>query len=136
MNHTHESKRVKFTPYTVEIVEISTNKVVELGFADHQVRMYKFSHFLPYSRGNVLLTHANDTSKLWHERYGHINNKYLQALSKEGMVEGIPSIKISNGTCIGCVVGKDPKCNYENGKVRRHTQLLDLVNTYIIGPLP
>ena len=47
MTHIGESKILTFTPDTVEIVEISTNKVVELGFVDHQARMYKFSHFLP-----------------------------------------------------------------------------------------
>ena len=64
MNHTSESKRVTFTPDAVEIAEISTNKVVALGFVDHNARMYKLSHFLPYSRGNALLSHANETIKL------------------------------------------------------------------------
>ena len=77
MTHTVEAKRVTFTPDTVEIVEISTYKVVALGFADHQSRMYKFSHFLPYSKGNVIMNHANEIIKLWHERYFHINYRYL-----------------------------------------------------------
>ena len=47
MTHTGESKRVTFTLDTVKIVEISTSKVVALGFSDHQARMYKFSHFHP-----------------------------------------------------------------------------------------
>ena len=64
MNHTGESKRVTFTPDSVNIVDISTNKVVSLGFADHQARMYNFSHFLPCARGNVLLNHANEKIKL------------------------------------------------------------------------
>ena len=110
--------------------------MVALGFFDHQVIMYKFSHFLPFSKGNALLTHANETSKFWHERYGHLNYRYLQALSKEGMVEGLPSIKISNGTCIGCVVGKHPKHNYEKRKARRAIKVIDLVQSYFIGPLP
>ena len=33
------------------------------------------------------------------------------------MVEGIPSIKFSNGTCKGCVVGKHAEFNYEKGKL-------------------
>ena len=82
MTHTGQAKRVTFTPDEVEIAEISSNKVVALGYADHQDRMYKFSHFLPYSRGNVLLTHANKESKLWHERFSHINYRYLHTLSK------------------------------------------------------
>ena len=55
MTHTSEAKTVTFTPKIVEIVEISTNKVVALGFVDHNTRMHKFSHFLPYNQGNALL---------------------------------------------------------------------------------
>ena len=48
MTHTSEAKRVTFTPDIVDIARIFTNKVVALGFVDHNARMYKFSHFLPY----------------------------------------------------------------------------------------
>ena len=63
ITHTGESKRVTFTTNVVEIAEISSNQVVALGCADHQVRMYKFSKFLPNSRGKVLISHSNETSK-------------------------------------------------------------------------
>ena len=51
MTHTGEYKRVTFTPNAVEISEISTGQVAAVGFANHDYRMYKFSHFLPYSQG-------------------------------------------------------------------------------------
>ena len=35
----------------------------------------------------------------------------------------------------GCVVGKHPECSYEKGKERIATQVLVLVNSYLIGPL-
>ena len=73
ITYTGESKKVTFTPDTVDIAEISTNKVVALGFVDQQARMYKLSYFLPYSRGKVLLYHANETGKSWRERFGHVN---------------------------------------------------------------
>ena len=98
--------------------------------------MYKFSHLLLYSQGNALLSHSNETSKLWHERYGNINYRYLQALIKEIMVEGIPTIKFSNGKCKGCVVGKNVESRYEKGKARRDVQVLDLIHSDLIGPLP
>ena len=94
----------------MEIVKISNNKVVAMGVVYHQDRMYKFSHFLPYYRGKALLSHANESNNLWHDRFSHMNYKYLQSLNKEGMVEGLPPIKTSNGACIGCVVGKHPVC--------------------------
>ena len=136
MNHTGQSKRVTFTPNTVDIAEISTNKVVALVFSDHQARMYKFSKFLPNSSGQALLSHANETNKTWNEIFGHMNYKYLQELNKDGMVEGLPPIKTSYGACIGCVVGKHLKCSYEKGKERRATQTPRLVHSYLIGPLP
>ena len=45
--------------------------------------------------------------------------KYLQELSKDGMVEGLPPIKTSKGACIGCVVANHPERSYEKGKARR-----------------
>ena len=82
MTHPGLTKRVTFTQDDVEILEISTCKVVAMGIADHESRMYKFSHFLPYSSGNVLMSHANDIRKLWNERFGHLNYRYIQYLSK------------------------------------------------------
>ena len=52
------------------------------------------------------------------------------------MVERIPSIKISNGPWIGCVTGKHPEWSYEKGRARRDNQVLVLVHSDLIGPLP
>ena len=114
MTHTSEPKRVIFTPDSVEISEISTDQIVAVGYADHRERMYKLSNFLPTSSDQALHSHANEVSKLWHERFGHMNYRYLQTFHKEGMVEGLPQIQPSNGACIGCVIGKHPEQSYEN----------------------
>ena len=107
-----------------------------MGFVDHDLRMYKFSHFLPYSQGNVLLSHVNETRKLWHEKYVPLNYRYLQELNKEIMVEGLPTIKFSNGTCKGRIVGKHVERIYEKGKERRVVQVLDMIHSDMIRPLP
>ena len=98
MTHKITTKRVTFTQNDVEISEVSTGQVFIVGFVDHDSRMYKISHLLPYSQGNVLLSHDNETRKLWNEIYGHLNYRYFQALSKEIMVEGLLTIKFSKGT--------------------------------------
>ena len=69
----------------------------------------------------MLLSHANETSKIWNEIFGNMNYKYLQAQNKDEILEGLPSIKSSNGACIGYVVGKHPERSYEKGKARRST---------------
>ena len=66
MKYIGEANRVTFTPEVVEIEEISTHKLVAFGFVYHNARMYNFSHFLSYFQGNVILSHANETRKLWH----------------------------------------------------------------------
>ena len=68
-------------------------------------KVYMFSRFLPYSNPSALLIHANEASKLWHERFGHLNYKYLFDLSEKDMVIGLPKIKFSKGVCQGCILG-------------------------------
>ena len=53
-----------------------------------------------------------------------MNYKYLQSPNKDGLVEGLPPIKSSNGASIGCVVGKHLECIYEKGNAKRETQTL------------
>ena len=77
MNHTRSPKNFIFSPDDDEITEISNGKVIAKGVVDHTLKVYKFSHFLPYSNPSTLLIHANEASKLWHERFIHINYKYL-----------------------------------------------------------
>ena len=78
------------------------------GAANHAFKAYEFSHFLPHSYPSALLTHANDTSRIWHEIFVHMNFKYIQQLHNEEMVEGFPLIKSSKGVCNGYLVGKHP----------------------------
>ena len=51
------------------------------------------------------------------------------------MVEGLPSIKFSKGTCKGCIVGKHAECKYDKGKERKAIQVLELIHSYLIGPI-
>ena len=106
MTHTRSPKNFIFSPDDVEITEISNGKVIAKGVVDHTLKVYMFSHFLPYSNPSDLLIHANEASQLWHEIFGHINYKYLSYLSEKYMVIGLPKIKFSKGVCQGCILGK------------------------------
>ena len=53
----------------------------------------------------ALAARANDDSKLWHLRYGHLNMKGLKLLSDKGMVVGL--LKIGSVDLFeGCIYGK------------------------------
>ena len=77
MTHIREPKRVIFNSDSVDISEISTDQVVAVGHVDHHGIMYKFSNFLPTSSDQALHSHANEVSKLWNDRFEHMNYSYL-----------------------------------------------------------
>ena len=83
MTHTGSPKKVIFSPDEVEITEISSGKFIAKGVANHTSKVYMFSHFLPYSKPSALMIHANEARKIWHEKFGHLNYKYLSNLSEK-----------------------------------------------------
>ena len=119
MNHTGSPKKVILSPNEVEIIDILNGKVIEKGVIDHTSKVYKFSHFLPYSNPSTLLTHANEAIKIWHEIFVHLNYNYIYNLSDKDMVIGLPKIKFYKGVCQGCILGKYPEHKYEKGSHER-----------------
>ena len=65
MTHTGSLNKFIFPPNEVEITDILNGKVIEKGVVDHTSKVYKFSYFLPYSNPSALLTHDNESSKIW-----------------------------------------------------------------------
>ena len=100
------------------------------------LRLFSSQIFLPVSPPTALLTHTNNARKIWHEKFGNLNFKYLQQLHNEKMVEGLPLIKTSDGVCPGFLVGKHSKKRYEVGKETRATSTLDLIHNDVSGPIP
>ena len=80
MNHTRVPKRVTFFPNDVEITETTSGKLVAKGLANHHAKSYEFFHFLVDANPVALLTRGNVVSRLWNERFGHLNFKYLDQI--------------------------------------------------------
>ena len=80
MTHTGVPKRVSFILNDVEIMKLASGKLVAKGLANHHAKAYEFSHFVADAKPIALLSHGNEVSRLWHERFGHINFKYLHQL--------------------------------------------------------
>ena len=72
ITHSGIGKRVEFTPDAVNIFDIQSNSKVATGEVNHKSRLYTFSEFIEPDSA-LLLTHADDSSRLWHERFGHLN---------------------------------------------------------------
>ena len=116
MTHIGAPKRVSFSLNDVEITELASGKLVAKGLANHHAKAYEFSHFVADAKPTALLTHGNEVSRLWHERFGHINFKYLQQLQKKYIVEGLSVIEETTRNCKGCVIGKHPEHKFDPGK--------------------
>ena len=80
MNHTGVPKRVYFSSNDVEIMELASGKLITKGLANHHAKAYEFSHFVADAKPTALLTHGNEVSRMWHERFFHVNFKHLQQL--------------------------------------------------------
>ena len=136
MTHTGSPNKFIFSPNEVEITEISNGKVIEKGVVDHTSKVYKFSHFLPYSNPSACLIHANEVRNIWHEIFGHLNYKYISNLSEKYMVIGLPKIKFSKGVCQGCILGKHPEHKYEKASHERTSTPLELIHSDVVVPFP
>eukprot|EP00253_Pinus_taeda_P006200 PITA_06200 len=72
ITHSGTGKRVEFTPDAVNIYDLHNSAKIETGEVNNGARLYTFSEFIE-SKSSLLLTHADDSSRLWHERFGHLN---------------------------------------------------------------
>jgi hypothetical protein len=107
--------KVIFTPNAVEIYDVQTNSRIATSEVNHQSRLYTFSEFIEPNFA-LLLTHADESSRIWHERFGNFNFKYIQQLSKQTLVDGLPDIHFSKVIYEGCVLGKHPQEKFNKGK--------------------
>jgi hypothetical protein len=53
------------------------NSIIAIGEVDHKSWLYKFTNFF-YHDSFLLLTHADESSRLWHEIFGDLNFKYMR----------------------------------------------------------
>lgn len=81
------------------------------------------------------VTHNENTSMLWHLRYGHLNFSELKLLNQHEMVLGLPQIEDKSGVCEGCMYGKHSKRPFPSGKAWRATTPLELIHVDLCGPM-
>jgi hypothetical protein len=130
MTNSSTGKKVVFTPNAMDIYDMQTNSKVSTGEVNHQSRLYTFYKFSEPD-SSLLLTHADESSRIWHERFGNLNFRYMQQLSKQRLVDGL---HFSKGVCEGCVLGKHPQEKFNKGKSQRASAPLDLIHSDLMGP--
>jgi len=76
-----------------------------------------------------------DGAWLWHFRYGHLNFGGLKTLHQKNMVMGLPQITAPSQVCEECVVSKQHRNQFPQGKSWRAKKALELVHSDIFGPI-
>ena len=128
-------KRLISTLDVVDICDMQTNSRVATGEVNHQSRLHTFSKFIEPDYA-LLLTHANESSRICHERFGHLNFIYMKKLGKQGMVDGLPNIHFSKGICEVCVLEKHPQEKFDKGKTQKDSYPIDMIHSDLMGPFP
>jgi hypothetical protein len=95
----------------------------------------KFTKFVDHD-SSLLLTHVDDSIRVCHERFGHLNFRYMRRFSKKGMVKGLLDIHFSEGVCEGCILCKHPEEKFERGMARRASSSLEIFHSDLMGPFP
>jgi hypothetical protein len=134
MTKSKTRKRVIFTHDAVDIYEIQTNSRVSTSEVNHQSILYTFCEFIEPDSA-LLLTHVDESSRIWHERFRHLNFRYMQHISNQGMVDSLPNIHFSKGICEGCVLGKHPQDKFDKGKTQRASSPLYMIHSDLMGPV-
>lgn len=82
----------------------------------------------------ALVAGEKDGSKVWHLCNGHLHINGLQLLEKKGMVYGLPKITALD-IYGGCNYNKQRRKSFPVGKAWRVTRCLELVHSYLCGPM-
>jgi hypothetical protein len=135
MTNSDTGNKIIFKPNFVDMYDMKTNSRVATGEVNNKSRLYTFYEFI-VPDSSLLLTYVDESSRIWHKSFGHLNFIYMQQLRKKTLVDGLPDIHFSKGVCEGCVLEKHPQQKFDKGKYQRDFSPLDMIQSYLMGPFP
>ncbi|MCO5562686.1 hypothetical protein L7F22_016314 [Adiantum nelumboides] len=81
-------------------------------------------------------TQAMQDAELWHARFGHVGYGRLMTLQRHNMVHDLSLLEMPpRHVCEGCVLGKMHRFAFSQDGSNRATQKLQLVHSYVCGPM-
>ena len=113
------------------------NKVAEIKRGDGSVvlRAQKYNNLYVANCNMERLCVADNTLQLWHSRFGHLNMKTLQEMSKKSLVQGLPSKSAADSSpCKTCMLSKVHAIPFPQEATNRTTSCLELVHSDVCGP--
>jgi hypothetical protein len=97
--------------------------------------LYNFDNFGSSYFPLVFVSHSEELRKKWHERFCHLNCHSLQQLCNQHMVTRLPLFSCIYGVCVGCVLGKHHRDNFDKGASQHASTPLQVVHNDLCGSL-
>ncbi|MCH84025.1 copia-type polyprotein, partial [Trifolium medium] len=134
---------------------LSVGQLIEKGFSviikDEYFELFDSANVLvlrtPLAKNRTFKTMINTTavecmkvvtdemqSWIWHQRFGHLNFRYLTQLVSKGMVTGLPRIETPDKLCDGCLIGKQSRNTFNKSLPMRSSSVLGVVHSDVCGP--
>jgi hypothetical protein len=136
ITHSGEGKTVEFSTHQVVIKDLKDpNNVLASGIVDDITSLYKFDNFVSSSFSLVFVSHSDDLSKLWNERFGHLNYRSLRQLCNQQMVTSLPLVSCRDGVCASFVLNKHHWDSFEKHASWHASGPLHLFHSDLCGPL-
>lgn len=132
--HSSSRKTIEFSPHDMVIQDLhDLDLVIAIGSVDLQSHLYQFDGFESSDSTSVsLIADVDIVSKLWHERFSHVNYRYLQHMSTQKLVIGLPQIFCTNGVCQGCALVKHHRDPFPTGRSTHVKAPLELMHNDLI----
>ncbi|KAI4370868.1 hypothetical protein MLD38_019168 [Melastoma candidum] len=90
---------------------------------------------IDFAQPVCLAARCTEVAWQWHARFGHLGFQSLRALSKGGMVRGLPPIDHVEQICDSCLAGKQRRRPFPMSSKYRASHLLELVHADLCGPI-
>ena len=96
-------------------------------------RLYKI--LLETSHAACLMSKAEESTWLWHTRFGHVNFQAMALMSAKGMAEGLPELIQPKKLCVGCLMAKQTRKIFPRQADFRAKKKLELIHGDLCGPI-
>ena len=98
----------------ITVVPMTRNRMFPLRFDEHSNTFANMAY--------------EDSSWLWHLRYGHLNFHSLKLLTSNALVYGLPKVEEHKEVCEGCAKRQACKGRFPKGSAWRAHHPLQLVH--------
>lgn len=134
--------KVNFAEYEVKICKengqiIATGERIDNHFVTHMIPIIENNCNSVYNNevGDTDDEFSRDLTHVWHRRLGHVNDKYIQRLTREKLAYGINN-DIKDTNCKACKTCKITRKTHKSVVHDQSKRILDLLHLDICGPMP